>query len=82
LATAGHATSLAARLQSLAPGSGIVVSGTTYQLTEGYFVFKPPWVAQVKGVSELVPLYEVVAVVGEPGVGKSLLCYELKLRAP
>ncbi len=123
----GHSTSLAARLQSLASGGAIVVSAPTYRLTEGFFIFTPLGTAQVKGVSELVEMYEVagvgplrtklqvaahrglvrfvgrqremeqmqralelaqgghgqiVAVVGEPGVGKSRLCYEFKLRAP
>jgi class 3 adenylate cyclase/predicted ATPase len=121
----GHATSLAARLQSLATGGAIVVSAPTYTLTEGYFHYKPLGVAQIKGVSEPVELYEVVGVgplrtrlevearrglvrfvgrqgelaqvqhaleqsrggwgqvvgvVGEPGVGKSRLVYECKLR--
>jgi predicted ATPase/class 3 adenylate cyclase len=58
----GHSTSLAARLQSLATGGGIVVSEQTYRLTEGYFVFKALGAAQVKGVSEPVPIYEVVSV--------------------
>src|SRR6266446_7601420 len=123
----GHATSLAARLQSLASGGAIVVSAPTYALTEGYFTYKALGVAHVKGVSEPVHLYEVlgvgplrtrlemaarrglvrfvgrqgelaqlhkaleqakggrgqiVGVVGEPGVGKSRLYYEFKLRAP
>jgi class 3 adenylate cyclase/predicted ATPase len=122
----GHATSLAARLQSLASGGAIVVSAPTYRLTEGFFTFTSLGTAQVKGVSEPVEMYEVagvgplrtrlqmaehrglvrfvgrqheleqmqralelaqgghgqiVAVVGEPGVGKSRLCYEFKLRA-
>jgi class 3 adenylate cyclase len=55
----GHATSLAARLQSLASGGAIVVSAPTYTLTEGYFHFQPLGVAQVKGVSEPVALYEI-----------------------
>jgi predicted ATPase/class 3 adenylate cyclase len=58
----GHATSLAARLQSLASGGAIVVSAPTYTLTEGYFAFQPLGVVQVKGVSEPVPLYAVVGV--------------------
>ena len=122
----GHSTGLAARLQSLASGGAIVASEATYKLTEGHFAFKAPRVAQVKGVSAPVHLYEVagvgllrtrlqvsasrglvrfvgrqreleqmqrafelatggrgqmVAVVGEPGVGKSRLCYEFKVRA-
>jgi class 3 adenylate cyclase len=58
----GHATGLAARLQSLAPGGGIVVSERTYKLAEGYFAFKSLGAAQIKGVSEPVPVYEVTGV--------------------
>jgi len=123
----GHSTGLAARLQSLATPGSILVTEATYRLTEGYFAFKSLGAAQVKGVREPVPLYEVlgvgplrtrlqlsarrglvrfvgrqrelealqraweqaqrgqgqiVAVVGEAGVGKSRLCYEFKLRVP
>src|SRR5262245_10598767 len=57
-----HSTGLASRLEGLAPGGSIVVSEQTYKLTEGYFEFKSLGAAQVKGVSELVNLYEVVGV--------------------
>src|SRR5437867_7079341 len=122
----GHSTSLAARLESLATPGTIVVSEHTHKLTEGYFEFRSLGEAQVKGVSEPVPVYEVVGVgplrtrlqvaarrglvrfvgrqrelerlqqaweqaqrgqgqivaaVGEPGLGKSRLCYEFKLHA-
>src|SRR5499433_2487794 len=122
----GHSTGLAARLQSLAPGGAIVVSESTYKLTEGYFAFTPLGEAQIRGVSAPVSLYEVagvgplrtrlevavrrglvrfvgrqqelgqlerawelaregrgqiVAVMGEAGLGKSRLCYEFKVRA-
>jgi predicted ATPase/class 3 adenylate cyclase len=122
----GHATSLAARLQSLANPGSIIVSESTFRLTEGFFAFTALGAAQIKGVSEPVPVYEVagvgplrtrlqvaasrglmrfvgrhreleltqqaweqakrgqgqiVAAVGEPGVGKSRLCYEFKLQA-
>jgi predicted ATPase/class 3 adenylate cyclase len=119
----GHATSLAARLQSLANPGSIVVSASTFRLTDGFFAFNALGAAQIKGVSEPVPVYEVVGVgplrtrlqvaarrglvrfvgrqrelelmqqaweqakrgqgqivaaVGEPGVGKSRLFYEFK----
>ena len=48
----GHSTSLAARLQSLATGGGIVVSEPTYRLTEGYFECQPLGAARIKGVSD------------------------------
>jgi predicted ATPase/class 3 adenylate cyclase len=119
----GHATGLAARLQSLANPGAIVVSASTFRLTDGFFAFKALGAAQIKGMSEPVPVYEVagvgplrtrlqvaarrglmrfvgrhrelellqqaweqakrgqgqiVAAVGEPGVGKSRLYYEFK----
>src|SRR5881409_2044878 len=58
----GHSTGLAARLQSLAPGGAVVVSESTYKLTEGYFAFTSLGTAQIKGVSAPVSLYEVAGV--------------------
>src|SRR5262245_10176229 len=58
----GHATSLAARLQSLAHPGSIVVSESTFRLTDGFFAFKALGAAQIKGVSEPVPVYEVAGV--------------------
>jgi class 3 adenylate cyclase/tetratricopeptide (TPR) repeat protein/ribosomal protein L40E len=119
----GHSTSLASRLQALAPPSSIAISDTVRKLVEGYFVLKPLGPARIKGVSEPVKLYEVtglgpirtrlqrsagrglvtfvgrqremeamkraadqaqagygqiVAAIGEPGVGKSRLIFEFK----
>ena len=47
----GHATGLAARMESLATPGSILVSEHTYKLTEGYFTFKAPRAAQVHGIS-------------------------------
>jgi len=58
----GHSTGLAQRMESLAKAGSIVVSEYTYKLTAGYFAFKPLGAAQVKGVSEPIPLYEVLGV--------------------
>jgi predicted ATPase/class 3 adenylate cyclase len=58
----GHATSLAARLQSLANPGSIVVSESTFRLTDGFFAFNALGAAQIKGVSEPVPVYEVAGV--------------------
>src|SRR5712692_327487 len=55
-----HSTSLASRMESLAPGGSIAVSEHTYKLAEGYFDFKPLGVARVKGVREPVTIYEVL----------------------
>jgi class 3 adenylate cyclase len=58
----GHATSLAARLQSLANPGSIVVSASTFRLTDGFFAFNALGAAQIRGVSEPVPVYEVAGV--------------------
>jgi class 3 adenylate cyclase/predicted ATPase len=119
----GHSTSLAARMQALAPTGSIAATDTTRKLCEGYFTFKSLGSTVVKGVSEPVEVYEVtglgplrtrfqraavrgltkfvgrqreidvlkhaaeqalaghgqiVAVMADPGVGKSRLFYEFK----
>src|SRR5574341_1358865 len=58
----GHATSLAARMESLATPGSILVTEQTQRLAEGYFEFKALGAAQVKGVSEPVYIYEVLGV--------------------
>jgi class 3 adenylate cyclase/predicted ATPase len=122
----GHATSLAARMEQLATPGSILVTEQLQRLVEGYFECKSLGVAQVKGVSGPVYIYEVlglgplrtrlqvsasrglvrfigrqselahinqaleharigqgqiIAVRGEPGVGKSRLFHEFKLTA-
>jgi len=122
----GHSTSLAARMQALAPTGSIAVSEHTQKLAEGYFAFKALGPTRVKGVSEPVNVYEliglgplrtrlqmstrrglsrfvgrdreieemkraleramggrgqVVAAMGEAGLGKSRLIYEFKVIA-
>jgi class 3 adenylate cyclase/predicted ATPase len=119
----GHSTSLAARMQALAPTGSIAVTDATRKLCEGYFTFEPLGPTRVKGVSGPVNVYEVtglgplrtrlqraagrgftkfvgrmrelaqlgqaleqsraghgqiVAAMGEAGVGKSRLFYEFK----
>ena len=119
----GHSTSLAARMQALAPTGSIATTEHTRRLCEGYFSFKPLGPTRIKGVSEPVNVVEVtglgplrtrlqvaaqrgftkfvgrqaeldqmqhalelareghgqiVAAMGEPGVGKSRLFFEFK----
>jgi class 3 adenylate cyclase len=119
----GHSTSLAARIQSLAPVGSIATTDTTRKLSEGYFTFKSLGPTVVKGVSEPIEIFEVtglgplrthfqraaargltkfvgrqremealkhaaeqaqagrgqiVAVMADPGIGKSRLFYEFK----
>jgi class 3 adenylate cyclase/tetratricopeptide (TPR) repeat protein len=119
----GHSTSLAARMQALAPTGSIATTEQTRHLCEGYFSFKALGPTRIKGVSEPVNVVEVtglgplrtrlqlsaqrgltkfvgrqaeleqmkhalelacaghgqvVAAMGEPGVGKSRLVLEFK----
>jgi len=119
----GHSTSLAARMQALAPTGSIATTEQTRRLCEGYFSFKPLGPTRIRGVSEPVSVVEVtglgplrtrlqvsaqrgltkfvgrqaeleqmkhaleltrqshgqiVAAMGEPGVGKSRLFFEFK----
>src|SRR5215471_16497569 len=119
----GHSTSLAARIQSLAPVGSIATTDATRKLCEGYFTLKSLGPTVVKGVSEPIEVFEVtglgplrshfqrtelrgltkfvgrqremdalkhaaeqaqtgqgqiVAVMANPGVGKSRLFYEFK----
>jgi tetratricopeptide (TPR) repeat protein len=58
----GHTTNLASRMQALAPTGSIAISEQTRKLVEGYFALKPLGPTKVKGVTESVNVYEVVAL--------------------
>jgi class 3 adenylate cyclase len=58
----GHTTNLAARLQVIARTGSIVVSENTRKLTEGYFQLRALGGTQVKGIVELVNVYEVIGL--------------------
>ncbi len=58
----GHSTSLAARMQTLAPTGSIAVTETVQKSAAGYFEFKPLGPTRVKGVSEPVNVYEVIGL--------------------
>jgi predicted ATPase/class 3 adenylate cyclase len=121
----GHTANLAARMQTLAPVGSVAVTDPTRKLCEGYFSFKSLGLANIKGISEPVHVFEttgigplrtrlqaaarrgltkfvgreaelqqmkhalelikqghgqVVAAMGEPGVGKSRLFFEFKAK--
>jgi class 3 adenylate cyclase len=63
----GHATSLAARMQALAPIGSIAATEPVRRLCEGYFTFKTLGPTKVKGVRDPVEVYEVTG----PGVLRS-----------
>ncbi|EHP41322.1 ATP synthase subunit beta [Cupriavidus basilensis OR16] len=122
----GHTINIASRMETMAALSSVLVSESTYRLTEGYFQFKELGAAQVKGIPQPLAVYEllglgalrtrpqvaaqrglarfvgreaeleslyralnqsmagqgqIVAVVGEAGVGKSRLFHEFKARS-
>ena len=56
----GHAANLAARMQTLAPTGGIVISEDTRRLVKGYFELRGLGPTEVKGISEPINVYEVV----------------------
>jgi class 3 adenylate cyclase len=58
----GHSTSLAARIQSLAPVGSIATTDTTRKLGEGYFTFRSLGSTVVKGVSEPLEIFEVTGL--------------------
>lgn len=58
----GHSTSLAARMQTLAPTGSIVITEHTQKLTTGYFEMKALGPARIKGVSEPINVYEVTGI--------------------
>lgn len=58
----GHSTSLAARMQALAPVGSIAATDVTRKLGEGYFTFKSLGPTVVKGVSEPVEVFEVTGL--------------------
>src|SRR5713226_1142524 len=56
----GHAVNLAARMQTVAPTGGIVISEDTRHLVEGYFELRDLGPTEVKGISEPINVYEVI----------------------
>ena len=58
----GHSTSLAARMQTLAPTGSIVITEQTQKLAAGYFELKALGPARIKGVSDPIDVYEVLGI--------------------
>src|SRR5215471_8661883 len=57
----GHTTHMAARMQELAAGGKILMTAATLRQTEGFVQVKSVGAVQVKGVSQRVEAFEVVA---------------------
>src|SRR5215469_5071645 len=58
----GHATSLAARMQTLAPSGSTAVTEATQKLCAGYFSFKALGPTRIKGVSEPINVFQVTGL--------------------
>ncbi len=58
----GHSTSLAARMQALAPTGSIAITENTRRFVEGYFALKALGPTRVKGLTDLINVYEVVGL--------------------
>jgi class 3 adenylate cyclase len=56
----GHTTNLAARMQTVAPAGGIVITEESRRLVEGYFSLRPLGPTEIKGIDEPVNVYEVI----------------------
>jgi hypothetical protein len=58
----GHVANLAARMQTLAPPNGIVLSSDTRVLVEGYFEICGLGLTEVKGIGHPVEVYQVTGL--------------------
>ncbi|WP_454743014.1 adenylate/guanylate cyclase domain-containing protein [Cupriavidus necator] len=58
----GHTIHIASRMEGVATPSSILVSESTYRLTEGYFEFKGLGTTHVKGIREPLAVYEVLGL--------------------
>jgi adenylate cyclase len=83
----GETVNLAARLESLARPSSILVSAHVYQQTQSLFNFQAMGMTQLKGVAQPMAVYEVVGSRSEPlptrgvaGVTAILLGRDMELK--
>lgn len=58
----GHSTNLAARMEQMATPGSILITEYTKKLTEGFFDLKALGAAEIKGVENPLPVYEVLGV--------------------
>src|SRR5918997_5981151 len=68
----GDTTNLAARMQSAARPGSVLISAETYHLVKELFDFNPRGVIEVKGKSEPIETYEVLAPKAVPGKVRGL----------
>lgn len=58
----GHTIHIASRMEGMATPSSVLVSESTYKLTEGYFVFKALGATNVKGIRDPLSVYELLGL--------------------
>ncbi|AMR82014.1 adenylate/guanylate cyclase domain-containing protein [Cupriavidus nantongensis] len=58
----GNSIHIASRMESIAMPGSIVASAHTYNLTEGYFAFKPLGATPIKGLPEPIAVFEVLGL--------------------
>ena len=58
----GNTIHIASRMESIAMPGSIVASAHTYNLTEGYFAFKPLGAMPIKGLPEPLAVFEVLGL--------------------
>ncbi|TDF62673.1 adenylate/guanylate cyclase domain-containing protein [Cupriavidus sp. L7L] len=58
----GNSIHIASRMESIAMPGSIVASAHTYNLTEGYFAFKPLGATPIKGLPEPLAVFEVLGL--------------------
>jgi class 3 adenylate cyclase/predicted ATPase len=56
----GDVPNIAARIQGLAAPDSVVISDVTYRLVQGYFAFQELGAQHLRGVSQPVPIYQVL----------------------
>ncbi|HSV34998.1 MAG TPA: adenylate/guanylate cyclase domain-containing protein [Ramlibacter sp.] len=58
----GHSIHIASRMEAIAVPGSIVASENTWRLTEGYFAFKALGATPIKGLTEPLPVFEVLGL--------------------
>ncbi|WP_137894495.1 adenylate/guanylate cyclase domain-containing protein [Ramlibacter sp. 2FC] len=58
----GNSIHIASRMEGIAVPGSIVASEDTHKLSEGYFAFKPLGATPIKGLTEPLPIFEVLGL--------------------
>ena len=63
----GKTPNIAARMQQVAPANSIVIGDTTLKLISDFFTYRDLGTLTIKGISQPVPIYEILAEYPEEG---------------